>query len=84
MSTEASPENSALREIINSSILTSVEMSLIQLVELGLCRYKDLKDGSINFRDVIKLLEYSKIKTSYTNWSAQRAEQKIKSKQFLR
>ena len=46
----------------------------MQLVEMGLCKYHELKDGTLNFRDVILLLEYVKTKSAYEDWKSQRRE----------
>lgn len=71
----SSPENDALRALVQESgILTSKDVAFIQLVEMGLCSFRDLKDGTLNFRDVMMLLEYARIKGAYTSWKIQRAE----------
>lgn len=49
---------------------------------MGLCNYKDVKDGSLNFRDILKLAEYAKLKNSYAAWKQQRDEADIKARKL--
>ena len=46
---------------------------MLQLVDMGMCEYHELKDGTLNFRDVILLLEYLRTKDAFISWKSQRA-----------
>lgn len=61
-----------------NEILNSVQFSLIQLVEMGLCKYHEFIDGTLNYRDVIVLLEYAKLKDTFISWKQQHEELKHK------
>ena len=60
--------------ISGSEILTDLHVTLFQLIELGLCKYAELKDGSLTFRDIILLLEYAGLKNNFVTWRRQHEE----------
>lgn len=70
--------------IDENKILTEFDVNIFQLVESGLCRYADLKDGSLNFRDVAKMFAYLKIKSSFINWQEMRRETESKARSLIR
>lgn len=57
-------------------------MTVLQLVEMGLCKYSDVKDGTLNLRDILKLKEYAELKAAYANWQQQRAEAENKARKL--
>ena len=63
-------------------MLSEFDVTVLQLVEMGLCSFKDVKDGSLNFRDLMKLAEYAKLKHSYSAWKQQRDEADIKARKL--
>lgn len=65
-------------------MLSSYEVTLLQLVDLGLCKWSDFKDGSLNFRDVIKLLEYARLKGAVQSWKMQRIEADNQARHLIR
>ena len=80
-----SAEELALNELVSESgILTNWEFNLLNLVEMGLCRWAELKDGTLNLRDVWKMLEYCKIKNGFINWQFQRHDQERQAKGLIR
>ena len=74
-----------MRELIAAcSLLEESDAMLFQLIDSGLCTYRDLIDGTLTFRDVIKLLEYSKVKLGYASWKLQHQENERKARKFVR
>ena len=67
-----------------SKVISGYEVTLLQLVENGLCSWTELKSGSVNFRDVVKMLEYLQIKGVVQSWRLQRLEADKKAKSLIR
>ena len=72
-----------MRELIKEcAVLTEFDVSVLQLVEMGLCSYSEVKDGTLNFMDIIKLLEYAKLKNNYTSWKQQKEANESKAREL--
>lgn len=72
-----------LRNLINECfLLDDFDMTVLQLVEMGLCTYGDIKNGNINFRDIIKMSEYAKVKNTFINIKRQQMQNDAKARKL--
>lgn len=68
------PPNKALENLCRSDIIRREDWFLLIPVKEGLIKFTDLKDGSVNFRDVIYLNEMLKIQSRVDDYYRQLAE----------
>lgn len=58
--------------LVENSIIDNFLFNVLQLVESGFFTFADVKTGKVNFRDIIVMFEYLKIKNNYIEWKANR------------
>ena len=72
-----------MRELLKKcTLLEEFDVKVLQLVEMGLCTYGDVKNGVLNFRDIIKLIEYVNIKNTYLSIKQQQEQNDRKAREL--
>ena len=72
-----------MRELIKQcTLLNEFDVTILQLVELGLCTYSDVKNGVLSFKDLIRLIEYVKVRSTYLDIKQQQALNESKARKL--
>lgn len=72
-----------MRKLIDEcSLLDDFDVTVLQLVEMGLCSYGDIKNGTLNLRDIIKMSEYAKVKNTFINIKQQQIQNEAKARKL--
>lgn len=74
MGETSAPPNKALEELCKSDIIRREDWFLLLPVKEGLIKFTDLKDGSVNFRDIVYLNEMLNIQHRIDDYYRQLAE----------
>ena len=53
-------------------------MAIMKVVKEGMCSYKEIKDGDIDFEDIINMIDYLELKQDLEKEAYDKAKQKAK------
>lgn len=81
---ETPPVKTVLDRLCESDIIRAEDWFLLAPVKAGLIRYTDLKDGSVDFRDVVVLNEMLRIQDAVNSYYIQLSATERETKSVIR